>query len=119
VREFDEKHKHEQWSEEEMAAAEGWLKSPVLRKNLAILKWTMMVITFAAAWRWHHSAAFSTTFYLSLVAAYWISPSNQLLALRKRVTPLPPREPQGGWSGTIGRLHSDHWGGRPPVAGNS
>jgi len=25
------------------------------------------------------------------------------------------KEPTGGWSGMVGRLHSDHWGGRKPV----
>lgn len=27
-------------------------------------------------------------------------------------------EPTGGWSGMIGRLHSDHWGGRGPISKN-
>lgn len=31
----------------------------------------------------------------------------------------PDAPPTGGWSGTIGRLHSDHWGGRPPAEGRS
>jgi hypothetical protein len=28
----------------------------------------------------------------------------------------PYKEPTEGWSGMVGRLHSDHWGGRKPVA---
>lgn len=30
----------------------------------------------------------------------------------------PNAEPTGGWSGTVGRVHSDHWGGRPPAEGS-
>ena len=49
---------------------------------------------------------------MALPALLWSRALDLYVEDRKYIEPDPPPPP--GWSGTIGRLHSDHWGGRKP-----
>ena len=76
-----------------------------------------MALVIALAKRLGLSAPAETdwrlTFYPALFFFSFIGPKGGYDQLGKRFAPEPA--PPKGWSGKIGRIHSDHWGGRRPA----
>jgi len=112
----------ESWSEQEIKLAESWLA--VVRRKEKLFNWavvvaalTSMALVIALAKRLGLSAPAETdwrlTFYPALFFFSFIGPKGKLSQLGKRFAPEPA--PPKGWSGKIGRIHSDHWGGRRPA----
>ena len=129
VRRFEQGVVQGLWTDEEIESVANWLKSRDFKRKWNTFRWVpwaivgaLLPLVFALAKHigpWpssDHSVWF--TLYPSSFMLCFVSPGDRLTRLRKLFAP-PKREPTGGWSGTIGRLHSDHWGGCPPLTNGS
>lgn len=127
VRQFEQGAAQDLWTDEEFESAATWLKSRDFNRKWNTFRWVpwvlsgaLLALVCALAKHLGPSPSSDYSFWFTLYPSsfLFVRPGDRLTRLRKLFAP-PKPAPTGGWSGTIGRLHSDHWGGRPPLTNGS
>lgn len=108
---LDYGRRKKEWADRDIAVAETWINSPLLKRSRQILPWIIFGGYVIAVFLVRRSPP--TDFRITCDAMPFIilliSPKTRLRQLRKRLAPEPrPRPPRQ----TSAKLHSDFWGVR-------